>query len=870
MSPQGKRIKNQLLFSIMENTRREFIKKSLLLSGAAGLSILLPPSIQRALAIDPQPGSTYLDAEHVVILMQENRSFDHCFGTLQGVRGFNDPRAMSLPDGNPVWLQSNAERKTYAPFRLDIKGSKATWMGPLPHGRHDQVDAGNGGKHDGWLEAKKSRRKKEYAYLPLTMGYYTRQDIPFNYAFADAFTVCDHNFCSGNTSTFPNRLYLMSGTIRDKPGHENQANIRNTDVTKGGHLWETFPEVLEKNGISWRIYQNDLSTGGGYKGEEKSWLANFNCNVIEFFSRYNVQFNSRYIRSITSQNKKLPGQIKVLQSKLNGLSERSEEYQKTQTAIQAKQKVLDKAARNLIKYTEENFKKLSPEEKNLYNKAFTINKNDPDYDKLTTLTYDDEGKERTVRIPKGDILHQFRADVNNGKLPAVSWLVGSSKVSDHPSEPWYGVWYVSEILDILTKNPEVWKKTIFILTYDENDGYFDHVPPFTPPSPIHPNSGKTSEGIDIDTEFIRLEDELAAGVPKKDARQAPIGLGYRVPMIIASPWSRGGKVCSQVFDHTSSLQFLEGFLGAKTGKDIKCHNISQWRRTICGDLTTVFRPYNPGVKDSKISFLSRDGQIENIHKAQFKDIPSGFKELTNAETERVRQGDLSVPFMPKQEPGIRTACALPYQLQATGKLSVDKKTFEINLGAGNTMFGKRSAGAPFKIYAPDKYQDETSENGFETARSWNYAVVPGDSVSDEWAITSFEGQMYHLRTYAPNGFYREFKGNSQDPEIQLTTVEERHTQSGKFTGNLILHVENLHKEKEYTVLINDNAYKTTAIQKKVSGQGTQNITLNLEKSFGWYDFSVRIAGFDTFEQRFAGHVETGEDTFTDPFMGRMI
>ena len=84
------------------DTRREFIKKAAFLAGAAGLSGVLPASIQKAMAINAEPGSTYMDAEHIVILMQENRSFDHCFGTLKGVRGFNDPRAIDLPNKNKV------------------------------------------------------------------------------------------------------------------------------------------------------------------------------------------------------------------------------------------------------------------------------------------------------------------------------------------------------------------------------------------------------------------------------------------------------------------------------------------------------------------------------------------------------------------------------------------------------------------------------------------------------------------------------------------------------------------------------------------------------------------------------------------------
>src|ERR1700748_3056783 len=89
------------------DSRREFLKKAALLAAGGAYTGAIPASISRALAIDPAPGSTFLDAEHVVILMQENRSFDHCFGTLRGVRGFNDPRAMTLPDGNPVWAQAD-------------------------------------------------------------------------------------------------------------------------------------------------------------------------------------------------------------------------------------------------------------------------------------------------------------------------------------------------------------------------------------------------------------------------------------------------------------------------------------------------------------------------------------------------------------------------------------------------------------------------------------------------------------------------------------------------------------------------------------------------------------------------------------------
>src|SRR6478609_8170152 len=136
------------------NSRRDFLKQAAFLAAGGGLAGALPLSIQRALAIEPVAGSTFLDAEHIVILMQENRSFDHTFGTLRGVRGFNDPRAITLPDGNPVWAQPDKKGNRFIPFRLNIKETKSTWMGSLPHSWTDQVDARNDGRYDQWLDAK--------------------------------------------------------------------------------------------------------------------------------------------------------------------------------------------------------------------------------------------------------------------------------------------------------------------------------------------------------------------------------------------------------------------------------------------------------------------------------------------------------------------------------------------------------------------------------------------------------------------------------------------------------------------------------------------------------------------------------------------
>ncbi|WP_448699215.1 phosphocholine-specific phospholipase C [Mucilaginibacter sp. AW1-3] len=839
------------------DSRRDFLKKVALISGGVAMTNMLPAAVQKAMAINPETGSTFLDAEHIVILMQENRSFDHCFGTLQGVRGFNDPRAIQLPDKKPVWLQTDAVGNTFSPFRLNIKDTKVTWMGSLPHSRASQVDANNMGKYDKWLIAKKSGNPA-YREMPLTMGHYTREDLPFNYGMADAFTVCDQNFCSAMTSTTPNRSFFWIGKITHMQNGIPKANIRNNDYTYGDMPWETFPELLEQNNIPWKFYQNDLSCGGGFVAEERAWLANFGCNLLEFFKAYNVKFSDRYIKNLQKQAEELPGQINKLQERTPSDAAATT---KALDAIKKKQAVLDNARSELSKWNKESYEKLSDKQKSLYKRAFTINSGDSDFRSIAELTYSDNGEERKVTVPKGDLLHQFRQDVDSGKLPTVSWLAGPENFSDHPAAPWYGAWYVSEVLDILTKNPEVWKKTIFIVTYDENDGYFDHVVPFSIPDNKLPGTGKCSPNIETEIEFVRLENELKQDVPKNQAREGAIGLGFRVPMLIASPWSRGGKVCSEVFDHTSTLQFLETFVNKKFNKNIRTNNISEWRRTICGDLTSAFSPYN-GNKLESIPFLDRNKNVETIYNAKFKQEPDSFKKLSASEIEQISAKPSLITL---QEPGVRSACALPYELYSTGALAADKKNFEISFAAGNEVFGKNAAGSPFTVYAPVKYNDETSKD--EISRNWSFAVVAGDKLTYNWPVSAFENNNYHLRVHGPNGFYREFKGNQNNPQLKITCEYEK--SGAKLTGNVVVNISN-NSTQAVNVVINDNAYKSGSINKTIAANSKTSTVLNLSKNFNWYDFSVKLDNSTSFEERFAGHVETGMITKTDPVMGRIV
>ena len=849
------------------DSRREFLKKAALLSSGASLWSALPQSIQKALEINPQQGSTYLDAEHIVVLMQENRSFDHALGALRGVRGFNDPRAIRQPNNNLVWLQSNAKGETYAPFRLDIKDTKVTWMSSLPHSWENQVDARNNGKYNRWLDVKKSGNKA-YAHMPLTMGYFTREDLPFYYAMADAFTVCDHNFCSSLTGTTPNRLYLWSGTIREKPSIESKANVRNSDVDYDDLAhWTTFPERLEDNGISWRIYQNELSISMGFNGEQDAWLANFTDNPIEWFSQYNVRFSTGYQRFLAKQVVELPKEIAALEQKLQTLPPSGKETETAQKTLKQKKDELEIAKKDRELWSKENFEKLSQRAKNLHQKAFTTNINDSHYHELATHRYEDGSVEREMSVPKGDTLHQFREDVNTGKMPTVSWIVAPENFSDHPGAPWYGAWYISEVMDILTKNPEVWKKTIFIVTYDENDGYFDHVPPFVAPKPDL-SDGLVSKGIDPSVEHVTMEQErkrkeYSAQSPGRDGA---IGLGYRVPMLIASPWSRGGFVNSQVFDHTSVLQFMEHFLSHKTKKDIKETNISAWRRTVCGDLTSVFRPYS-GEEIPLPESVKKDRFYQLVHNAKFKNPPSNFKALSSEEIAAANQNPAATSWMPKQEEGTRPSAAIPYELYADAVLSADKKSVSVQLSAQNRVFGAKSAGSPFHVYAPHKYR--ANENApFEDLKAWSYAVSSGDSLTPSWPLSSFENDAYHLCVYGPNGFFREFKGQANSPQLGVKGVYETSKGSkNQFSGNLTLQFRNADSQKRLRVVVTDNAYKNapkTVVVEAKNGQAS--LVLDLKKSHGWYDVSIRVEGAEGFEQRFAGHVETGKDSVSDPAM----
>jgi phospholipase C len=837
-------------------TRRDFLRLAAMLSGAAGVSGFVPESIQRAYAIAPEPGSTYLDAEHVVILMQENRSFDHTLGTLRGVRGFNDPRAMRLPNGNSVFVQTDASGASFAPWRLDIKDTKITWMGSIPHSRNSQVDAWNEGRHDGWLEAKRSGNH-EYSALPITMGHYTREDLPFYYALADAFTVCDQSYCSVMTSTTPNRSAFWTGTIRDRQSTDSKVYIRNDELFRLKMPWKTYPERLQEAGVSWKFYQNEL-TYSGLRGEEDAWLGNFGTNLLECFAAYNIEAYPGFPLAIKAQIASLTEQTATLKDQAAKQSD-SKTATRLKARIEHNESRIAELEAQIPGSGSERYNQLTEQQRALHHAAFVTNAANPDYHSLDELSFTDGDRTETMAAPKGDIFYQFRKDVNEGKLPAISWLSSPEKFSDHPTSPWYGAWYVSEVMDILTKNPEVWKKTVFILTYDENDGYFDHAPSYVAADPRRPETGGASEGIDTGLEYTYAQDELDQGVPERDARSGPIGMGFRVPMIIASPWTRGGWVNSELFDHTSTLMFLESFVEKKYGKTVKEENISAWRRAISGNLTSVFRPYER--KEPDLDFLDRDKFVVSIQKARYKEIPSNYKMLEETHIEDINRNLQRSLFTSHQEPGVRPANALPYELYADGVLSSDGSHLELTLRAGDRLHGPRSAGAPFNVYL--RNLKDSSDKQFRAA---TFAVKAGDALKQQYPVSLFADSKYAIEVHAPNGFYRSFTGPSGSEFVGVRPEYE--LKNAKPTGNIIVHVQNP-SLKPLVVTVTDNSYGTGMRTLRLASKQENSMVVDLQKTHGWYDFTVRAEEREV-EAHFAGRVETGRSSTSDPLMGGTI
>ncbi|MGW4751174.1 phosphocholine-specific phospholipase C [Streptomyces chartreusis] len=676
-----------------EVNRRSFLQ----IAGATTAFTALSSSIQRAAAIpaNHRTGSIE-DVEHIVVLMQENRSFDHYFGKLRGVRGFGDPRPVAHDNGKSIWHQSNGT-KDVLPFHPEADDLGMQFLEGLPHGWNDGQQAYNRGKYDKWIPAKGTT----------TMAYLTREDIPFHYALADAFTVCDAYHCSFIGSTDPNRYYMWTG-YTGNDGTGGGPVLGNDEL---GYGWTTYPERLEQAGISWKIYQDigdGLDAAGSWGWIADAYRGNYGDNSLLYFNKY--------------RNAKA---------------------------------------------------------------------GEPWYDKARTGT----------DAKSGDgYFDLLKADVKAGKLPKISWIAAPEAFSEHSNWPSnYGAWYIAQVLDALTSNPEVWSKTALFITFDENDGFFDHVVPPLPPKDA--SQGKST--VDVSLDLYKGDSSRPAG---------PYGLGPRVPMLVVSPWSKGGYVCSETLDHTSILRFMENRFGVKET------NISPWRRAICGDLTSAF---DFSRKDSRPAALPDTDDYEPPDRERHPD----YKPVPPA------AGD-----MPKQERGLRPSRPLKYAPHVDGSVDAAAGKFTLSFASG------AKAGAAFHI-----------TSGNRTDGPWMYTTEAGKGIADTWN-SAYSGGSYDLTVHGPAGFVRWFKGSNKvaGPEVtarhQGDDIELTFTNKG--TTSVRLKIANGYGGRPSTVTVRPGA--------KVCR------TVDLAASRRWYDLTVTSESDPAFLRRFAGHVENGRPGVSDP------
>lgn len=842
-------------------SRRDLLKGGLTAAGLASVAGLLPESVKRAYAITPDPGTTFLDAEHVVIFMQENRSFDHLFGTMRGVRGFRDPHPVAQSDGSPVFLQRGKTGDAHAPWRLHMTESRATWLGDLPHGRDDQVDAWNGGAHNNWIDAKQHRK---HADIPLTMGYHTREDVPFYYALADAFTVCDQYYCSVMSSTTPNRMMMWSGTIREPNEHGSLVYMRNPQTHPTGLTWTSFPERLEKAGIDWKIYQNDIWTETQLSGEAFNWLSNSGDNMIERFKNIPVNFTPSYLEYANGIIDRMLVNIHERQTELQAELARHAAGTPKHAEIAGWLRSYEAQIKRLERKRTagvNDLSRLTDAQKSLRARALPTNSEDPDWHTLDRIDFTVDGKAASSAVPKGDLFHRFRADVRADKLPTVSWLVAPPNFCAHPSKPLFADWYVSEIMDILTENPAVWKKCIFILTFDENDGYFDHAPSFVAADPNRPETGGATPGIDVGEEYTWAEDERIQGVSAAQSRTGPIGLGYRVPTIIASPWTRGGWVNSEVSDHTSIIRFLEKFIAGKFGRKLVDDNISDWRRTVCGDLTSCFRTF-----DGKPVDLPKVDQHEHIRKivaASAQPLPSGHRTFGDTAIKAVIREPASMAEILWQEPGVKPSCALPYELQADAEIDFVSGQLVIHLAAGDRQFGDRSAGAPFNIY---RYGTRESTDRFPVPglsgnmQAGTWVVAAGQTLAPAYPLGDIGGEHYDIAVHAPNGFYRRFRGGRKVPGLRVRS-SCRVGANGE--ARMILDIANI-SDREVDLRAQSSRYLHWNRKLLIPAHTSASLEVPTRRNENWYDFSLQSAGDTAFLWKYAGRMETGRACISDP------
>ncbi|WP_408611084.1 phosphocholine-specific phospholipase C [Caulobacter hibisci] len=681
-------------------------------AGAAALPSLLASTLTRAAAIDADVRKgTIQDVQHVVILMQENRSFDHYFGTMAGVRGFGDRFPIPVRDApdrkdGTAFLQAYGQAggpEVVAPFPLNTTQTFAHMrVEGTPHGWADAQDAWDEGRMDRWPVAKHAH----------AMGFYERADIPFQHALADTFTLCDAYHCATQTGTNTNRLFLWTGT-NDGLGQAGGPSISNSHddfADKGGaaepYRWTTYPERLLAAGVSWRIYQ-DMAD-------------NFTDNPLAGFAAY-------------------------------------------------------RDARAGAAGSDTRLKDLA----------------------LTTWHLD-----------------RLAEDVVGGRLPSVSWIIAPAADSEHPgpSSPAQGADYTARVIAALTADPKVWARTVLLVMFDENDGFFDHVPPPAPPSKAA--DGVVLGGSTVDTagEYHLVRNPTEAKAERDHLMDRLYGLGPRVPMYVISPWSRGGFVNSQVFDHGSVIRFLEARFGVAEP------NISPWRRAVCGDLTSCFDFKTPNHRpEPPLPQTARTARLA-----------ATLKTTTTPPTP-------ATPTAPLQDQGMRPSRALPYRLEV-----------EIAIrdgAAGLVLTNPGAAGAVLHVY--DRLRLDQPPR--------RYTLGAGGRLEDAWPAGAHD-----LWLLGPNGFHRHIAGDAADGlELRIREAAD---------GRSVTAIVSNGGDKPRTVMVEAVEGLPGKPWRATLAPGATK-TLKWPTDRGWYNLSARCPDAPSWLRRAAGRVETGRDSVSDPLMG---
>jgi phospholipase C len=681
-------------------SRRRFFQLGAAAAGAAALAgaggLTGAPSA-RAATLPTGYTGTISDLKRVVILMQENRSFDHYYGSLQGVRGFSDKQAVKWQNGDNIFKQPDTARTDTGyllPFHMDSTTMNAQNAGDLDHGWDGDHEAMNGGLWNSWVPAKTQQ----------TMGYFTRADLPFNYALADAFTICDdyHQAILGPTS--PNRMYFWAGTSDGWTSNPPDYTVEFSNVV-------TYPELLMNAGISWQVYTNhEVGDGGGANG----WVGDYGDNPLWFYQNYQTS-----MKATTTAGQRLA----------------------IQGAVQPWQP----------------------------NAGVALGPNHVNH-----------------------VLAEFITDCANTALPQVSWIVAPYEYSEHPaSSPSYGAHYTRTVLEALMSNEELWNSTALFITYDEHDGYFDHVlPPF-------PETSYANEYIDGD----------------------PIGFGPRVPMIICSPWTRGGYVDSNVYNHTSMLHFLANWTGVQPA------NVTAWRQSVSGDLSAAFDFANPD-----FSIPTLPDTVPLIEQSDSETSLPGVS--TPAEGAQV---------MPVQEAGTRPH--RPTNLMPHADVTVNRSTGAVTA----TMTNSGTVGVSLATFT-DRYA---------AAAVTPFTVAAGGNNSYTWNAAKTDG-LYAFSIYGPDGFVRSFAGEvvnasqnvGQVPQVTANPVTSA---QGNGTASLTISLTNAgHKAVIYQVVPND--YAGTAQTANVTDNQTTTIHWPVDDN-GYYDVIITANTSDGYTRRYAGRIQ---------------